>query len=255
MRVALLQYPIVWADPESNLSLWADRLRALKGKADVALLPEMCTTGFCPNRADLAESEGGRTIRQMQALADETDMMICGSYMVRLDATDPSQLANRGFILRPGLTPMYVDKHHLFGSFERSLFRPGEDRTVIEWRGVRFRYVICYDLRFPAWCRLDVADPYEVLLISANWPDSRIADWDILVHARGTENQAYVAAVNMVGDDGFGLHYNGHSVAYDTRHNDLVGFEENEAGTRIADFDMEGLRHFREKMPFWKDAD
>jgi len=52
-----------------------------------------------------------------------------------------------------------------------------------------------------------------------------------------------------------GWHYNGHSVAYDTRLNDLAGFTDNEAGTRIVDLDMNVLHHFREALPYWQDAD
>ena len=40
MKVALLQYPIAWADKERNLRQTEACLSALAEKADVALLPE-----------------------------------------------------------------------------------------------------------------------------------------------------------------------------------------------------------------------
>ena len=52
MRVALLQYPIAWADKEANLRLAEERIAALAGKADVAVLPEMFATGFCTDHPD-----------------------------------------------------------------------------------------------------------------------------------------------------------------------------------------------------------
>lgn len=252
MKVALLQYPIVWADKEANLSAAEARIHALKGEADVALLPEMFTTGFCTDRPELAEPADGETIRRMQALADETDMMVVGSFICIEDGL----LFNRGFLLRPGEEPVFVDKKHLYKhGGEHLLFTAGEQQTVVEWRGARFRYVICYDLRFPTWCRIDKQNPYEILLISANWPEVRIGYWDVLVAARAIENQCYIAAVNCVGDDGMELHYNGHSIAYDTRMCPIARLNDNEEGTRIADFNMEKLRHFREVLPLWKDAD
>lgn len=260
MKVALLQYPIAWADKETNIRMAEEHIRALKGEADVALLPEMFSTGFCTDRPELAESVDGPTMRRMQALADECDMMVVGSFIA-----DPSRpplegeghrLLNRGFLLRPGMEPVFVDKKHLYKhGGEHLLFSPGEQQTIVEWRGAKFRYVICYDLRFPTWCRLRKDNPYDILLVSANWPEVRIGYWDVLVAARAIENQCYIAAVNCVGDDGMGLHYNGHSVAYDTRMQPIARLNDNEEGTRIADFRIEKLHHFREVLPLWKDAD
>ena len=39
MKVALLQYPIIWADKTANLRLTEERIAAIAGKADVAVLP------------------------------------------------------------------------------------------------------------------------------------------------------------------------------------------------------------------------
>lgn len=262
MKVALLQYPIVWADKEANLAAAEERIRTLKGQADVALLPEMFSTGFCTDRPELAEPSDGETMQRMQALADECDMMVVGSFIASPLPTSPkgeeqeTRLLNRGFMLRPGMEPVWIDKKHLYKhGGEHLLFSPGEQQTVVEWRGAKFRYVICYDLRFPTWCRLRKDNPYDILLVSANWPEVRIGYWDVLVAARAIENQSYIAAVNCVGDDGMGLHYNGHSVAYDTRMQAIARLRDNEEGTRIADFDIEKLHHFREVLPLWKDAD
>lgn len=262
MRVALLQYEIVWADVEENLRRWEERIRGLKGQADVALLPEMCTTGFCTDRPDLAEGPDGQTLRRLQAVAEEADVMVVGSYMGRpLPASSEGEVKdgrvlNRGFLLRPGMAPVFVDKKHLYKhGGEHLLFAPGEQQTLVEWRGAKFRYVICYDLRFPTWCRMRKEDPYDILLVSANWPAIRIHYWDVLVPARAIENQSYIAAVNCVGTDGTGLEYNGHSVAYDTRLMPLAKPEDGKEGTCIATFDIDKLRHFREVLPIWKDAD
>ena len=64
-----------------------------------------------------------------------------------------------------------------------------------------------------------------------------------------------MVAANLVGDDGAGWHYNGHSVAYDTRLKELLGFADNEQGTRIADLSMPVLKHYREALPLWRDTD
>lgn len=251
MKIALLQYPIVWADKRMNLLNAVKHISDLKGNADIALLPEMFSTGFCTDRPDLAEPSDGETISALQAVADESDVAIVGSFM----CIDKGLLFNRGFFLSPHKSPVFIDKKHLYShGGEDRFFTAGNERTIIEYKGVRLRLIICYDLRFPVWARSYEGD-YEVLLVIANWPEVRIGVWDVLVRARAIENQCYVAAVNPVGDDGLGEHYNGHSVAIDTRLHDLAGFKDNEEGTRVVDFSIEALRHFREVLPLWKDGD
>jgi hypothetical protein len=36
---------------------------------------------------------------------------------------------------------------------------------------------------------------------------------------------------------------------------DIAGFEDYEAGTKIVELSIEKLRHFREVLPQWKEAD
>ena len=108
---------------------------------------------------------------------------------------------------------------------------------------------------FPVWARNVWGDDYDLILVSANWPEARVVMWDILVASRAVENQCYIVAANLVGDDGAGWHYNGHSVAYDTRMNELLKFADNEEGTRIAELSMPVLKHYREALPLWRDTD
>ena len=263
MKVALLQYPIFWADIDANLAATEKRLAAIAGKADVALLPEMFTTGFCTNHPELADPMSGKTIRSLRKWAKQFDIAIAGSFMCQDGKKkDPStgksvpQLFNRGFFICPDGIEHYYDKRHLYMSGgEADFFTPGISRPIIEYKGAKFCLQVCYDLRFPVWTRNRSGYDYDILLYCAAWPDIRIAAWDVLIAARGLENQCYVAGVNCVGNDGIGLHYNGHSVAYDTRLNKLVSFEDNEEGTKIADFNVEKLQYFREVLPLWKDSD
>lgn len=252
MKVALLQYPVVWENPEENLRLTENRLSAIKGLADVALLPEMFTTGFCTLRPDLADSIDGITMRSLLKWSHDYDLAIAGSFMCR----EGEHLYNRGFFVRPEGIVDFIDKRHLYHSGgESEFFTAGKERKISEYKGVRFCLQVCYDLRFPVWTRNASGYDYDILLFTAAWPEVRIAAWDVLIPARSIENQCYIAAVNAVGDDGMGLHYNGHSVAYDTRLKQLVSFEDDEAGTKIADFNMEKLAYYREVLPLWKDSD
>ena len=277
MRVALLQYPIAWADKEANLRLAEERIAALAGKADIAVLPEMFATGFCTDHPELAETMDGDIIRRLQAAANQSGVAIVSSFIC-LPATG-QRLVNRGFMITPhsvypnreeleggsnlpslqggdGGRLFVQDKRHLYAHGGEDLFfQPAQERHIFEYKGVKILLLVCYDLRFPVWARNRSGHDYDIILVVANWPDIRIQYWDALIAARATENQCYIAAVNCVGDDGMGLHYNGHSVAYDTRLQSIAHFEENEEGTKIAEFDIAKLHHFREVLPLWQDVD
>ena len=274
MRIALLQYPIAWADKETNLRLAEQRIAALAGKADVAVLPEMFATGFCTDHPELAETMDGDIIRRLQAAADQSGVAIVSSFICLpisnsaashsplgrpiggTPSNSQAKLVNRGFMVEPYGEVQIQDKRHLYAHGGEDLFfRPAEKRCIFEYQGVKILLLVCYDLRFPVWARNQSGSDYDIILVVANWPDIRIQYWDALIAARATENQCYIAAVNCVGDDGMGLHYNGHSVAYDTRLQPIVSFADDEEGTKIADFDIAKLHHFREVLPLWKDVD
>ena len=277
MRVALLQYPIAWADKEANLRLAEERIAALAGKADVAVLPEMFATGFCTDHPELAETMDGDIIRRLQAAANQSGVAIVSSFICK--PAIGQRLVNRGFMITPhsvypnreeleggsnlpslqggdGRRLFVQDKRHLYAHGGEDLFfQPAQERHIFEYKGVKILLLVCYDLRFPVWARNRSGHDYDIILVVANWPDIRIQYWDALIAARATENQCYIAAVNCVGDDGMGLHYNGHSVAYDTRLQTIAHFEDNEEGTKIAEFDIAKLHHFREVLPLWQDVD
>ena len=283
MRIALLQYPIAWADKETNLRLAEQRIAALAGKADVAVLPEMFATGFCTDHPELAEGMDGEIVKRLQEIADRSGVAIVSSFICLPDTRYPisdtrAKLRNRGFMIKPshitnGSKSIHYplaqrplpnsvasievqDKRHLYAHGGEDLFfQPANERHIFEYKGVKILLLVCYDLRFPVWARNRSGHDYDLILVVANWPEVRIQYWDALIAARATENQAYIAAVNCTGEDGMGMHYNGHSVAYDTRLQPIVSFADDEEGTKIAEFDIDKLHHFREVLPLWKDVD
>ena len=159
-------------------------------------------------------------------------------------------------MFRPHDQALYCDKRHLYKhGGEADFFRPGQKREVWEYRGAKIRLAICYDLRFPVWLRQEKNNLYDILICVGCWPTVRVQYWDYLLPARAAENQCYVVAVNLVGTDGLHLDYNGHSVAYDTRLEEIAQFADHEEGMRIVNLSIEKLRHYREALPLWQDAD
>jgi len=246
-----MQYPIQWAGKEANLLAAHSHIQQVSGKADVAIFPEMFTTGFCTQQPELAETMEGKTIQCLKQWAKENDMAIIGSFI----CTDHGKLYNRAVFVAPNGAIYTYDKRHLYAhGGEADFFTRGTNRLVVEYLGVRMCILLCYDLRFPAWSRNQHGDDYDVLIYCANWPIDRIQMWDTLLPARAIENQSLIIGVNPVGTDGLGLYYPGHSVAIDTRlqRQELPADQE---GTLLANLDINALHHFREALPLWKDVD
>ncbi len=260
MRISLAQVDIVWENAQANLKKYKEICTSLKGKSDLLLLPEMCANGFGSQVTKVAQPNDGLTITSLRAMAKENDLAIAGSFAAKdktIENGEPKTLYyNRGFFIYPDGNTVFFNKRHLF--------RAGEEGKDIEWgeikpcivpyKGCNIRLIVCYDLRFPVWCR-NVNQGYDLLVCIANWPECRIQSWNNLLEARATENQAYACGVNRIGDDVLNLHYNGASSVYSAIGQELLRCPDNVECVETIELDMEKLRHQREKFPAWKDAD
>ncbi|HIY48908.1 MAG TPA: nitrilase family protein, partial [Candidatus Barnesiella excrementavium] len=69
LRVALVQTDIVWEDKERNRERCAQVLERLSGRCDLAVLPEMFTTGFSMRAEELSEPVSGPTVEALVSWA------------------------------------------------------------------------------------------------------------------------------------------------------------------------------------------
>lgn len=245
MKITVIQQDIAWKNVGENIAR-IEKLVAGAERADVYLFPEMCSTGFCMQPQGIAEECDGATVQMMKRLAVEYD----AAMVVPVMTHENGKFYNRMYFIAPeGILGQY-DKHNLFEySGEDKVFEPGEGKVVWTWRGVRFRPVICYDLRFPVF--IYNRAEYDVLLVSANFPDSRLLAWDTLVRARAIENICYVAASNRVGADEYGT-YKGHSVILSPYGQTLAACNDGEQGSATAELDGDMLQKIRMMQMFNK---
>ena len=253
LRISIIQTDICWENKQENLRLLHKKLQALCGTTEIVVLPEMFSTGFSMNSKELAEPITGTTITTLKQWAATYDLAITGSYIA---CTASGQYYNRGFFLTPTGDSHYYDKRHLFRvGKESEFFTPGSsNKQIISYRGWNIRLLICYDLRFPIWSR-NVANEYDLLIYVANWPESRRMVWDTLLRARAIENSCYTCGVNRVGSDGNLLTYNGGSVLYSPKGEELMAVANNKDDTATTSLSLSALQQFRSKFPTWKDDD
>ena len=251
MKITIIQDNIFWADKAANLQKTGEQLALLAGMTDLVVLPEMFTTGFCTDKLHLAETMDGKTVQTLRTWAVKFKIAITGSFI----ATENHKIYNRAFFVFPDGEIQTADKRHLFSmGSEQKHFSAGVKRLIVNYCGFNIFVLVCFDVRFPIWAR-NVNNEYDLLIYVANFPEKRIADWDILLKARAIENQTYVCGVNRIGMDGLNIPYNGHSALLDFKANSLFTFSENESSIQTFELKHEPLLLYRQKFAVWKDAD
>lgn len=255
LNVALLPLEITWRDKTNNFNNLEQTLKTLHQDTDLLVLPETFSTGYItgPDKDTVrlyAERNTGDTIEKIKKLAKEYNIAICGSFI----ADSGGSLYNRAFFIEPSGDEIFADKKHLFTmAGENEIFSEGFTRLSVRYRGFNIAMVVCYDIRFPVWCR-NVNNEYDVLITVANWPDVRINALKTLLPARAIENESYVVMVNCKGTDEKGFDYSGDALTYDYKGKEIsIGMEH--SPFRYAQLDLEALERFRKKFPAWNDAD
>lgn len=250
LRISLVQFDIVWENPVSNRLKLDFLLGPLKGQTDLILLPEMFTTGFSMKSKELAESMEGESVRWMQLQAKKSGAAIAGSLIIK----EHNHYYNRFLFVTPTEEIFFYDKKHLFFmGGEDQHFSHGNKRVVVNYSGWRIVLFICYDLRFPVWCR-SIKDA-DLMLFTANWPENRIVVWQTLTNARAIENQLYVAGVNRSGVDGSGIKYSGESMLIDPKGAIMCDLGNQSDVVETSSISLQELNRFREKFPVCLDAD
>lgn len=249
LKIALIQVDICWENASLNRKRLSERLSAVE--ADLIVLPETFTTGFAPSPSvGEAETMDGETVEWMRRTAFRTGAALAGS----LPLSERGVVYNRFLFVTPEGGLYAYDKRHLFRmGGERGGCRPGERRVIVEYKGWRIFLSVCYDLRFPVWCRN--RGDYDLMLCCASWPASRREVWNLLLRARAVENLCYVAGVNRVGSDPFVPRYAGDSTVVDFRGGTLARAPEDKEAVVTTVLEREPLLRFREKFPAHLDAD
>jgi predicted amidohydrolase len=280
LRVTIVQTALCWLDPVANRKMLEEKFLALKGKTDLIVLPEMFTSGFTVEPEKMDNVDG--TVAWLKAQAQFLGAAITGSVAcdvadlgttsgqstpenksdvnksgtnisgTNISNNDKPPFVNRMLFVLPHGDLLHYDKVHLFRmADEHERYQAGKERCVINYKGWPILLTVCYDLRFPVFCRN--RNDYDLMLCVANWPVARAHHWRSLLIARAIENQAYVVGVNRVGKDGNGLDYSGDSLAIDYLGKLLVDKPDEWIETIV--FDQQALAEYRQRFRAWQDAD
>lgn len=250
LKVALIQADLIWENAEENRVNFTNKIDSITETIDLVVLPEMFTTGFTMNAANVYETMQGETVAWMQRIADNKNIALIGSLVIK----ENNNFYNRLLFVKPSSTIKIYDKRHTFTlAGEHEVYTAGNRKLIDEYKGWKICPLVCYDLRFPVWAR-NVED-YDLLVYVANWPKPRIAAWDALLKARAIENMSYCIGVNRVGLDINKYEYNGHSAAYDVLGNKVSNIEPNVEQIEIVTLTKSHIKKYRERLQFLNDRD
>lgn len=213
LKVSVVQCDLSWQDPAANTRNIERQLDTIED-TDLVVLPEFFSTGFYENPEEKYETMESDTVLWMLEIAQSLDAVLTGSVVMQVHDEGSPVYLNRMLWVAPDGAVDWYDKRHLFRyGGEHHHYTAGNVRKIIELHGWSIALFVCYDVRFPVWCRN--RSDYDAALYVANWPHARQYAWDTLVRARAIENQCYVLAVNRVGQNPAGEDYRGGSAILD----------------------------------------
>ena len=259
IRLSLIQTQLHWENITKNITHFEQLIDQID-QSDLILLPETFSTAFSMNSKSIAEPMSGEAVSWLINMASATNTAIGGSIIIE----EEGKIFNRFVLAKADGQIHTYDKRHLFrmGDEDRH-FSQGERLLDFNLKGWKIRPQICYDLRFPVWSRNKfhaltegcITADYDLLIYVANWPEVRVSAWQKLLFARAIENQAYVAAVNRIGEDGNGVNCSGSSMIIDYKGEIIWQAKEEREIIQTVTLEREPLNTFRQKFPVGLDAD
>lgn len=248
LTVGLIQVEAASDKVDKNLSVYQRLIDRLQQSVDLLVLPETFATGFTADPASFTDTWSQVCVDWMMQMAARHGCHVAGSLAMQRE----SDHCNRLIVVNASGIVASYDKFHLYTpSGEHHRYAAGEERVVFNLSGWRILPRICYDLRFPV-TSFNAGD-YDLMLIVANWPTPRHQAWETLLPARAIENQAYVVAVNRLGQDAGGWQYRGGSAVIDYMGKYCIEPQYGR-GIFVTRLSHQPMMTFRQSYPFLGDA-
>lgn len=197
---ASIQYNISIGYVDANLDKAAAALRRVADQgAQLAVLPEMWSTGYDYRNFTALAEETPRVLEFTCNLCRELQMVTVGS----LPELEDGKIYNTAYVIDRGEIVATYRKLHLFSRmYEDRYLGAGNHALVVDTSVGRLGVAICYDLRFTELFRKLALEGAEIICLPAEWPKPRQDHWKTLMKARAIENQLFMIGANCCGVQG-----------------------------------------------------
>ena len=195
MKIALYQGAGKPTKIDENLAIIQDQaLAAAEQGADLIIFPELILSGYNIGQTvqELAEPADGPAGQRASQIAREANLAILYGYPEKLD----TEVYNSALLIdRNGNTQANYRKTHLFGSYEKSCFKPGDALIIAELEGLNIGILICYDVEFPEAVRALIYAGADLIAVPTALMEDYCRVAEHVVPARAYESEIYVAYV------------------------------------------------------------
>ena len=247
-KAAVVQFDIDNGQIETNMDRAIKILDSLPG-VSLAVLPELFACGFDNEHIREHARHTPKLLERLSAVAREKNMALAGS----LPEDHEGKVFNTlYFIDTDGKVKGAYRKLHLFPlTLEHEFYSAGDQIAAVDTNIGRIGLMICYDLRFPEQARKMFLEDVRMILVSAQWPAPRIAQWEILAKARAVENQLFMVCSNRTGTDQ-ALRFSGNSLIVSPMGEVLARADEAQS-CLTAGIDLEEVDRARKLIPCGRD--
>lgn len=274
MKVACVQMDVLHCRKQKNLekALYM-ALEAVNKGAELIVLPEVFSTGFCYEHFDhAAEALPSPILENLACFSEANDCIILGSIIEKTTSEtisdsakpadsknstpsgsgNPTIYYNLGFCFESGAFAGLYRKTHPFKD-ESVYFSRGNsiEPITLKKRNLKIGFQICYELRFPEVARKLALAGSDLLVTTAAFPNPRSEHWKTLAKARAIENQIPHLACNRTGSAPDRTYF-GNSMIIDA-----WGEVKTDAGDReciiVCDLDLSGKDEIRKAIPVFED--
>lgn len=247
MKIGIGQVDAVPQNTSTNINNLKPFIKNAKNNGvDLLVLPELTTSGYYLNSIKNTSLSKEDT-QHLLDLSIEYDLDIIIGVPQQRDNT----LYNTLKLFRSnGRSENLYDKIHLFPG-ETKQFCSGSSPTLFSYKSWNLGATICYDLRFPELFSFLRSEGAHAIVVSAAWPQSRVAHWEALLVARAVETQCFIIAANRCGTDDQ-LTLAGNSMLISPTGEILVraGID---SELLVHTIDTTSVKELREQFPFFND--
>lgn len=234
--------------------------QAVNQGANLVILPEVFQAPYQTDLfKDYAEEFSGPSTEMLARMAAYHKICLVGGSIIELAPS--GQLYNTSYIF--GDNGELLGKHrkvHLFDvdipgviNFKESnIITPGNELTIIDYHGLRFSVMICYDIRFPEWSRAATMEGATLLIVPGAFNmTSGPSFWELMMRTRAIDNQVYVAAASPARNLSASYHAWGHSM-FVNPWGEIMAEAGSDEEVIIASYDPAYLQKVRREMPLLK---
>lgn len=251
MKIALYQGEGRPAAVAENLDIIQRQAHsAAEQGADLIIFPELFLTGYNIGKtvAALAEPADGPCCQKAAQIARTANIALLYGYPEQYR----KEVYNSAILIdRDGKTCAGYRKTHLYGSYEKSCFKPGNSLIMTRLEDLNIGILICYDVEFPEAVRSLVYGEADLIAVPTALMEDYCRVAEKVVPARAYESEIFVAYVNRCGSEGDTI-YCGRSCLVGPDGRDILraGISEE---LLIADIDKNAIAEARETNPVLKD--